>query len=132
VEGGLRIENDVPAGARVACEVQDLNEILANLVDNACKHAKTRVRVRMEEGSIRGFVTVVVEDDGPGLPPEAWELVFNVGTQWGDHSRGSGLGLPIVRDLVQLYGGDIRLGRSALGGLRVQLELPEFVQGPGR
>ncbi|WP_291004369.1 HAMP domain-containing sensor histidine kinase [Hyphomicrobium sp.] len=132
VEGGLRIENDVPAGVTVACEVQDLNEMLANLVDNACKHAKTRVRMRTEDSSLPDFVTVVVEDDGPGLPPEAWEVVFNVGAQWGDRSGGSGLGLPIVRDLVQLYGGSIRLGRSALGGLRVQLELPEFVQGSGR
>jgi signal transduction histidine kinase len=132
VERGLRIENEIADGVMVACEVQDLNEMLANLVDNACKHAKTRVRIGTEDSSLSGFVTVVVEDDGPGLPPEAWEVVFNVGAQWGERTAGSGLGLPIVRDLVQLYGGDIRLGRSDLGGLRVQLELPELVLGSGR
>lgn len=132
VERGLRIENEIADGVLVACEVQDLNEMLANLVDNACKHAKTRVRIRREDRSLPGFVTVVVEDDGPGLPPEAWEVVFNVGAQWGDRGAGSGLGLPIVRDLVQLYGGTIRLGHSDLGGLRVQLELPEFVRDSGR
>lgn len=128
VERGLCIENEIADGIMVACEVQDLNEMVANLVDNACKHARAHVRMRTEDSQLPGFIAVVVEDDGAGLPPEAWEVVFNVGAQWGDRTGGSGLGLPIVRDLVQLYGGDVRLGRSELGGLRVQLDLPEFVR----
>jgi signal transduction histidine kinase len=82
--------------------------------------------LRIDNESSPGFIGAIVEDDGPGLPPEAWDIVFNIGEQWNDRSGGSGLGLPIVRDLVQLYGGKIRLGQSDLGGLRVQLELPEF------
>jgi signal transduction histidine kinase len=123
---GLSIDNAIPVGVNVACEVQDLNEILGNLIDNACKHAKTTVVVRLDSNSSPDFVPIVVEDDGPGLPPEAWDVVFNVGERWSDEGGGSGLGLAIVRDLVQLYGGKIRLGRSDLGGLKAQLSLPEF------
>ena len=75
-------------------------------------------------------MSVVVEDDGPGLPPEAREVVFNIGEQWDTRSDGSGLGLPIVRDLVQLYAGEIRLDQSDLGGLKVTFELPAFSQTP--
>lgn len=128
IERGISIENQIPSGVMVACESEDLNEMLANLIDNAFKHAKTRVALRLGKESARGFVRVAVEDDGPGLPPEAWGVVFNIGTQWDSRSGGSGLGLPIVRDLVQLYGGEIRLDQSDLGGLKVLLDLPTFSQ----
>lgn len=125
IERGLKIENCVPANLMVACEAQDLNEMLANLVDNACKHARTEVVIRAEGSVAPGFVSVSVEDDGPGLPPEAWDVVFKIGAQWTSQpGDGSGLGLPIVRDLVQLYGGDITLGRSPLGGLLVTVQIP--------
>ncbi len=121
---GIRVENAVPPAVTVACEIDDLSEILANLVDNACKHAKSIVRVGVESSGPRQLVGIVVEDDGPGLPPEAWEVVFNVGRQWTGTDEGSGLGLAIVRDFSQLYGGAVRLDQSELGGLRVVLELP--------
>lgn len=130
VERGITIENQVPAGLMIACEAQDLNEILANLVDNACKFAKSRVVVRTSDETRSGFVNVIVEDDGPGLPPEAREVVFNIGERWDSRSNGSGLGLAIVRDLVHLYGGEIRLDQSNLGGLTVMLELPAFAHKP--
>jgi len=126
VDRGLMIDNAIPGGCMVACEVQDLNEMLANLLDNACKHARSRVLVRTDNESAPGFVGLVIEDDGAGLPPEAWDVVFKIGEQWSERSDGSGLGLPIVRDLVQLYGGRITLGKSELGGLSVKIELPTF------
>lgn len=129
IERGLKIDNEVPPGVMVACEVQDLSEVLGNLIDNACKHAASRVLVRTDGDAPAGFVAIVVEDDGPGLPPEAWEVVFKIGERWSGGSEGSGLGLSIVRDLVQLYGGSVRLDRSSLGGLKVRLELPAFPQG---
>lgn len=128
IDRGLRIEDEIPPGLMVACDVQDVSEMLGNLVDNACKHARSQVIVRTEETHSPGFLAVVVEDDGPGLPPEAWEVVFNVGEQWNARSGGSGLGLPIVRDLAQLYGGTVGLDQSPLGGLKVRLELPAFPQ----
>jgi signal transduction histidine kinase len=131
IERRLKVESTIPARVMVACEAQDLNEMLANLIDNACKHARSRVLLRLDKEPPRGFLRVAVEDDGPGLPPEAWDVVFNIGVQWDRRSEGSGLGLPIVRDLVQLYGGAIRLGRSDLGGLKVTLDLPVFTQAAG-
>ncbi|WP_425988358.1 ATP-binding protein [Afipia sp. DC4300-2b1] len=123
---GIVIENDIPSTVTAACDAQDLNEMLANLVDNACKHAKGRVLLSCAEESPQHTVRVVVEDDGPGLPPEAFEVVFNVGERWDSQAPGSGLGLSIVRDLVRLYGGDIALDTSSLGGLKVVLDLPRF------
>ena len=123
---GIVIENDIPSTVTAACDAQDLNEMLANLVDNACKHAKGRVLLSCAEESPQHTVRVVVEDDGPGLPPEAFEVVFNVGERWDSEATGSGLGLSIVRDLVRLYGGDIALDTSSLGGLKVVLDLPRF------
>ncbi|MFZ5679594.1 signal transduction histidine kinase [Bradyrhizobium sp. USDA 4369] len=123
---GIVIENDIPSTVTAACDAQDLNEMLANLVDNACKHAKGRVLLSCAEESPQHTVRVVVEDDGPGLPPEAFEVVFNVGERWDSEAPGSGLGLSIVRDLVRLYGGDIALDTSSLGGLKVVLDLPRF------
>ncbi len=120
----LRIECDVSERLMVTCDTQDLNEILANLVDNACKHCTSRVLLSARQSLKNDRVCINVEDDGPGLPPEAFELVFNIGERWDSKAPGSGLGLAIVRDLARLYNGEVTLGRSKLGGLNVKLELP--------
>ncbi|XSG82120.1 MAG: sensor histidine kinase [Methyloligella sp. ZOD6] len=117
----IRIDVDVPEGALLACDPADLNEMLANLVDNACKHAESTVRIGWIDGAA---AALTVDDDGPGLPPEAREVVFNIGERWDSRLPGSGLGLGIVRDLARLYGGDVRLEESSLGGVRVELVLP--------
>lgn len=126
---GISIETDVPDFVSVACDAQDLNEMLANLVDNACKHARSRVRISLSEPSQKSRVAIAVEDNGTGLPPEAYEVVFNVGERWDSQKPGTGLGLTIVRDLARLYGGDVRLDKSGLGGLKATLELPEVHEG---
>jgi signal transduction histidine kinase len=117
----IKIDVDVPEGPLLACDPADLNEMLANLVDNAYKHARSRVRISWVEGETPALA---IDDDGPGLPPEAREVVFNIGERWDSREAGSGLGLGIVRDLARLYGGDVTLGASDLGGLRVELVLP--------
>lgn len=119
----LKIENFALEDLSVACDPQDLNEILANLIDNACKHAKRFVRMTAMIQQDRS-VQIIVEDDGAGLPPEAYDVVFNIGERWDTGVPGTGLGLTIVRDLARLYGGDARLTKSTLGGLLVTLELP--------
>jgi signal transduction histidine kinase len=58
------------------------------------------------------------------LPPEAFKVVFDIGERWDSREAGSGLGLAIVQDLAQLYGGDIKLQKSSMGGLWVVLKLP--------
>lgn len=120
----VQIETEIADDVRIACDAQDLNEMLANLVDNACKHAKTIVRISAAASKPNNNIQLIVEDDGEGLPLEAHEVVFNVGERWDTQASGSGLGLAIVRDLAHLYGGDVKLGASPLGGLRVVLDLP--------
>jgi signal transduction histidine kinase len=120
----IKIEVDVPEEPLLSCDPADLNEMLANLVDNACKHAKSTVRIGWTDGAA---AAVTVDDNGPGLPPEAREVVFNIGERWDSRAAGSGLGLGIARDLARLYGGDVRLGESNLGGLRVELILPSKI-----
>jgi signal transduction histidine kinase len=109
---------------RAACDRQDLNEILANLLDNAFKYAVSAIEVsaRLDKGSEK--LSVMIDDNGPGLPPEARDVVFNIGERWDSQVPGSGLGLAIARDLARLYGGDVVLNSCPLGGLRVVLTLP--------
>lgn len=118
---------DIEPALRVACDRQDLNEILANLLDNAFKHAKMQIAVSALSTSDRS-VTIAIDDDGPGIPVEAREIVFNVGERWDSQAPGSGLGLAIARDLARLYGGDVVLVDSPLGGLRVEFCLPGGAQ----
>lgn len=120
----ITFTNDVPDTLSVACDRQDLHEILANLVDNASKHAASTVALRAALSPDEKIIEIVVEDDGPGLPPEAYEVVFNIGERWDTQKSGSGLGLAIARDLARLYDGDIRLASSDLGGLAAIVKLP--------
>jgi signal transduction histidine kinase len=98
--------------------------MLANLIDNACKWCAGHVIIsaRADEGT--GQAVITVEDDGSGLPPDARELVFRIGERLDERVPGSGLGLPIVRDLAQLYGGTVRLDQSEPGGVKAILTLP--------
>jgi signal transduction histidine kinase len=96
--------------------------MLGNLLDNACQWAKSTVTI--ESSTEQGAVIITVDDDGPGLAAEMWDRVLQRGVRADEAAPGSGLGLAIVRDLAELYGGSIVLGRSPAGGLRARLRLP--------
>ncbi|MFD0936591.1 ATP-binding protein, partial [Methylobacterium trifolii] len=118
----LAIEADVPEGLVVACDGQDLDEMLGNLMDNACTWAKARVRISaipLDQG-----VCLRVEDDGPGLDGDAFAAVMARGRRLDESVPGHGFGLPITLELAELYGGALDLRRSGLGGLRAELRLP--------
>lgn len=104
-------------------ERQDLQEILGNLIENACKWCKRRVRVSAGASGL-GHMIVVVEDDGPGIPAEQRETAMKRGQRMDEGAPGSGLGLSIVDDLTRAYGGRLTLSASDLGGLKAILELP--------
>ena len=112
----------VPPQHYVRTQREDLDEMLGNLIDNACKWAGARVEVRSSADD--GHIRITVDDDGPGLAPALRESVLQRGVRADEASPGSGLGLAIVADLVELYGGSIALGQSPLGGLRATLILP--------
>ncbi len=103
-------------------EAQDLQEMIGNLLDNACKWAGSRVDVRAARDGAE--LRIVVDDDGPGLPEAARAAVLDRGVRTDERTPGTGLGLAIVRDLAQLYGGDISLEEAPTGGLRAVLRLP--------
>jgi signal transduction histidine kinase len=101
--------------------------MLGNLVDNACKWAGSRVAVGAEPAPVenpaeRSYLRLTVDDDGPGLPPEA--RVPERGRRLDESRPGSGLGLSIVLELASLYGGKLELSSAPLGGLRAELLLP--------
>lgn len=106
-------------------ERQDLEEMLGNLIDNGCKWAKGRVRVRCEKAG--GRLVLTVEDDGPGLSAQQRAQVGERGERLDESVPGSGLGLAIVRDISKLYGGFFALDQSSLGGVLARLDLPAIV-----
>lgn len=103
-------------------EAQDLQEMLGNLLDNACKWANHQVTV--SAGMNQHVLTITIDDDGPGLAASQREAVLQRGIRADEKVPGSGLGLAIVDDLTHLYGGKLALADSPLGGLRVELSLP--------
>jgi signal transduction histidine kinase len=119
---GIAIDVHVSPDHAVRCQREDLDEMLGNLLDNACKW--TRARVVVSSNAANGHTLIVVDDDGPGLPPAMRETVLRRGVRADEAVPGSGLGLAIVRDLVELYGGSIELAESANGGVSARLRLP--------
>ncbi|HKP27354.1 MAG TPA: ATP-binding protein [Dongiaceae bacterium] len=105
-----------------AGEGQDLSELLGNLLDNACKWATAKVRIAAARANDR--LKVEIGDDGPGIAAEQRTKALQRGGRLDERKPGSGLGLTIALDLATLYGGSLTLGRSALGGLKVELDLP--------
>jgi signal transduction histidine kinase len=113
-------------------ERQDLEEMIGNLLDNACKWAKLKVKVSAasvpapmsDQQDSTPVIKIVIEDDGPGLTEAQQKSVIKRGTRMDEATPGSGLGLSIVMEFVELYGGTVLLERSELGGLSVTLLLP--------
>ena len=103
-------------------EAQDLQEMLGNLLDNACKWAARNVEVSARSSG--ATLTLTIDDDGAGLAAEHRDLVVRRGVRADEQVPGSGLGLAIVDDLARLYGGQVELADSPLGGLRAALTLP--------
>jgi signal transduction histidine kinase len=121
-ERGVAIEIGCPEGALFAGDAADLAEMLGNLMDNACKWARSRVRAAVAiDGS---HLAILIDDDGPGIPPARREAALKRGGRLDQTVPGSGLGLDIVREIAELYRGSLQLEDSPLGGLRARLALP--------
>lgn len=123
---GIKIAVEGPHDVTFRGERQDLEELLGNLMDNACKWAASRVRVTVTQDTTekgpRLFVDV--EDDGPGLTPSERVQAVKRGQRMDEATPGSGLGLSIVSDIADSYGGSFTLHDSSMSGLMARLELP--------
>jgi signal transduction histidine kinase len=120
-EKHVAIDHNIAADACVKVHSEDLDEMLGNLLDNACKWA-SHIDVKSTRQGDRYVITV--DDDGPGIAPEMRAQVLQRGIRADEAAPGSGLGLAIVRDLADLHGGTIALDRSGAGGVSARLTLP--------
>jgi len=130
---GIAISVNCPAGLRFQGERHDLEEMLGNIMDNACKWARANVYLTVSKKEREGRdtprtgpsrIVLTVEDDGPGLTEDQRKRIGKRGLRLDETKPGSGLGLSIVTELVQLYHGDFALDQSSHGGLSVRIELP--------
>lgn len=121
-ERGIVFDVRVPSEHAVRTGREDLDEMLGNLLDNACKW--TRSRIVVSSAANNGHVVIMVDDDGPGVAAEMRDQVLRRGVRADEAAPGSGFGLAIVRDLAELYGGSIALSAAPTGGLRARLDLP--------
>jgi signal transduction histidine kinase len=111
-----------PAATAYPGDREDLLELLGNLLDNACKWARSQVSLTLLEDETFRFI---VEDDGPGCPPEQLQRLLQRGVRVDESAAGHGLGLAIVSDIVKEYSGTLKLAASTpWGGLRVEVALP--------
>src|SRR5437763_161883 len=126
----IAIDIETAPATKFRGEKQDLEEMVGNLVDNACKWAQSRVAIEVMMGRAETAASqtlrVVVDDDGPGLNPSQRERIQvpRRGKRLDETKPGSGLGLSIVTDLAAIYGGALTLGTAPIGGLRAELVLP--------
>lgn len=122
LHAGRGLEIAIEGSGDVRIGPEDFDEILGNLIDNACKWARTRVKIRaVPEGA---FLQIRVEDDGTGIPAPLREAVMRRGVRADEAAPGSGLGLAIARDLCEVYGGEVTLADSTLGGVNAVVRLP--------
>jgi signal transduction histidine kinase len=128
-ERALTFAINAPDGLRFRGEAQDLNDLIGNLLDNAGKWARAHVDIsaardpHLDSGG-RAYFLTRIDDDGPGLDPQARTAALRRGRKLDESRPGSGLGLSIIVDLAQIYGGSLLLEDSPLGGLRATLRLP--------
>lgn len=119
----LNLEMQVTAGLSLPWDREDVLELLGNLLDNACKWADSEVMLSISQQG--ASFCIRIEDDGPGIPEALREDVFSRGARLDEQITGHGLGLGIVRDIVQVWDGDLQLETSASGGLAVRITLPD-------
>jgi signal transduction histidine kinase len=136
-EAGVTLERRIAAGAETLVgDERRLEQVLQNLVANAVRHTPRGGRIALTASLIGGEVDIVVEDSGPGIPPEHLPHVFDrfyrVDSARDARSGGSGLGLSIVRAVVEQHGGRVSASNGASGGARFELRLPASRSAAGR
>ena len=121
------IDVNVGDDIRFRGDTGDFLELAGNLLDNACKWCRSTVRltIQAEAGTSAesGAMTLVVEDDGPGIPEDAREALLQRGMRLDENAPGHGIGLSVVKDIATSYGGGIEIGASDLGGAKISVSI---------
>ncbi len=123
-----RIDCDVATDIQFRGDKGDFLEVVGNLLDNACKWCRQRVRIAIRadgdgEGAVRRM-TLTVSDDGPGIPGDASDALLQRGTRLDESTPGHGIGLAVVKDIANSYGGQLSISASDLGGAEITVTLP--------
>ncbi|MCD0419802.1 hypothetical protein LOC51_21520 [Rubrivivax sp. JA1024] len=118
----IEVSQSVPAEIAVGCEQQDVDEMLGNILENAFTWCRSKIELHASMEARN--VVLAIEDDGPGLSADQIADAVQAGHRLDESAPGFGFGLSITRELVELYAGSLTLERSALGGLRVEIQLP--------
>lgn len=121
-DSNVAVTSHIGSGLYLRVEQQDLEEILGNILENACKWTKSRVEVSAEAGE-NGRMLIHVDDNGDGLTPEEMADAVKRGVRLDETAPGTGLGLSIVADIAEMNGGGLSLSESPLGGLRATIAL---------
>jgi two-component system sensor histidine kinase PhoQ len=103
------------------CDKTDVMELLGNILDNACKAAHSQITVSLKQAQ---DIIILVEDDGPGISELNKESLLTRGTRLDTYAEGQGIGMAVVSDLIDAYGGALDIGNSILGGARIQVTFP--------
>ncbi len=119
----ITCENRIAATVVARCDERDLMELLGNLLENAFKYGKSRVRISSRTAE-DGLVVICIEDDGPGVPVDLRDAVLARGVRADTQVDGHGIGLAVVVELAAAYGGHVTIGDGELGGAAVSLHLP--------
>lgn len=118
------IDVSVTDDAEFRGDTGDFLELAGNLLDNACKWCKSRVLLTIRPANLDGGLAMTVADDGPGIPQDAAEVLLQRGMRLDESAPGHGIGLAVVRDIAQSYGGRVSIGSSELGGAAIEVIIP--------
>ena len=130
---GMRLLAEAPSGIVVMVDPRAMRQVVVNLLDNALKYGRTGQVVRIEVTSVHGAAALSIEDEGEGIPPESRDKLFEPFVRLGRSAgttAGSGIGLSVVRDIVRLHGGRIRIEDGASRGARFVVDLPLALTDP--
>ena len=118
----IQFEPQLPADLKLRVDEGDLMEVLGNILDNACKWSRQRVRIEVSVDKSRAHITIA--DDGPGIAQSQSDMILQRGGRADESKPGQGIGLSVVVDIIAAYKGQIVVNQSALGGAAFQFDLP--------
>lgn len=117
----LENEQDIP---EISCDPKRMRQVFLNILDNAAKHGGEGKRIEAEIGCVSGYIRVKIRDFGPGIPEDELSLVKKKFYKGSSKTRGSGIGLAVCDEIVQMHGGVLSLENAPDGGTVVLVELP--------